>query len=81
MVVRVQLFAVAGQLAGCREIELELPDGATVVDLRHSLVQAVPALGPLMGQMLFAVDHQYARDQARIEASSDVACIPPVSGG
>jgi molybdopterin converting factor subunit 1 len=81
MRIRVQLFAVASQLAGCRELQLELPDGGTVADVRRSLAEAVPALSPIMSQMLFAVDRQYAHDHAVISAMSEIACIPPVSGG
>lgn len=81
MTVRVQMFALARQCAGVDVLELELPDGATVGDLRQRLVGQLPALGPLGARLLFAVNAEYSTDATRLEAESEVACIPPVSGG
>ncbi len=81
MIVRVRLFAVAKQRAGCDAVELDLPSGATVADLRRELGRRVPALAGLMGQMLFALGTHYADDRTTIPPGADAACIPPVSGG
>ena len=81
MIVHLRLFAVARQLAGSDQLELELPTGATIGDLRRALLARVPALAPMAGHLLFAVDAEYASDATALSATSDVACIPPVSGG
>ena len=81
MRVRVRLFAVAKQLAGRDAVELELPDGATVADLRSRLAEALPQASDLMARVMFAIDRQYADDAAPIPDGAEVACIPPVSGG
>jgi molybdopterin converting factor small subunit len=81
MKISVQLFAVARQLAGRAVVELELPPAASVADLRAALLATVPSLRGPAGQMRFAVNEEYAPDDARIAADSRVACIPPVSGG
>lgn len=81
MRVAVQLFAVARQLAGRDRVEVELPAGATVAQLREQLGRQLPALEGLLPQMLFAVAAQYADDQTPIPPEAEVACIPPVSGG
>lgn len=81
MTVRVQLFAVAKQLAGREAIELTMADGATVADVRRAMAEAVPALKPVLPHVLFAVNSQYAEETAVIPSSASVACIPPVSGG
>ena len=78
---RVQLFAIASQLAGSDCLEVDLPPGATVAGLRRKLVEQVPALAPVARHLLFAIDADYADDQAEIKAGADIACIPPVSGG
>lgn len=78
---RIRLFAVAQQLADRRELTVELPDGATVADLRSALGAQVPALAALLPRMLFAVDAEYANDDCPLRADAEVACIPPVSGG
>jgi len=81
VIVRLKLFAVAKELAGTPLVEIDLPEQATVGDLRKKLAENVPALAPIAGQMMFAVDQRYAGDEVPIAAGSDIACIPPVSGG
>lgn len=81
MNVQVKLFAVARQIAGCDQLEVELASGASVADLRQALAAQVPELKPLLGSLAFAVNAEYAADDAPVPAGADVACIPPVSGG
>lgn len=77
----VRMFAVARDMAGCERISVELPDGATIADLRQQLIEQVPELTPMAPQLMFAIDEQYAPDTAILQAEADIACIPPVSGG
>jgi molybdopterin converting factor subunit 1 len=77
----VRLFAVAKDLAGSDSVWLELPEGATVAQLRERLAAEMPALATVLPQVLFAVGSDYARDDTVISRTSEVACIPPVSGG
>jgi molybdopterin synthase catalytic subunit len=79
--VRVLLFAVARQLAGCEAAEVELAAGSTVGDLRRILAQRHPGLAAILPQTRFAVDAEYATDGMVLTEKSEVACIPPVSGG
>lgn len=81
MRVRVRLFALAKQLAGSESIELELAEPANVAQLRKQLATEIPGLNEVMGNLLFAVDAEYASDDTAVLSTSDVACIPPVSGG
>ncbi len=81
MIVTVKLFALARELVGRDELELELPDGATVADLRRELTTNQPRLGTLLAHAHFAVDSQYATDGTPIDSRSELALIPPVSGG
>lgn len=81
MKVTVKLFAVARQLAGRDVVEVELPAGATVGALRAELVRACPPLAPWLAKMRVAVNAEYAKDDTPVTEGSDVACIPPVSGG
>lgn len=81
MRVRVQLFAVARELQGADQVELELPEGGTVADLREAIRTQAPKLAGLLAQLKFAVDEEYASDQTPIAPGAAVACIPPVSGG
>jgi len=79
--VQVRLFAAARQAAGSATVELELPAGATIGQLRGRLAGEFPQLSGLVGQAMFAVDTEYVRDSHEIRPGADVACIPPVSGG
>jgi molybdopterin converting factor subunit 1 len=75
------MFARAKELAGGEKVDLSLPDDATVRDVRRVLAEMAPPLAALLPYCLFAVDMEYAADDAAIPAGAAVACIPPVSGG
>ncbi|MBX7166899.1 MAG: MoaD/ThiS family protein [Pirellulales bacterium] len=77
----IRLFAVVRQLAGTECLRIELPGEATVGDVRRALVAQMPQLESMGHLLAFAVDEQYASDATRLTPESDVACIPPVSGG
>jgi molybdopterin converting factor subunit 1 len=79
--VNIRLFAVAKELAGSDMISVELPEGSSVAKLRAKLAQDMPALAGVLPHILFAVGSEYARDDVIIPSGSEVACIPPVSGG
>lgn len=81
MIIRVGLFAVARELAGRDDVELVVPDGATAADVREALAAEVPALADLLPHALLAVDAAYAGDATVVDEDSEVALIPPVSGG
>ena len=81
MKVRVKLFAVARELAGRDTVEVVLPAHSTVGQLREALAAQVPELAGLVRNVMFAIGAEYADDRATISEASDVACIPPVSGG
>jgi molybdopterin converting factor subunit 1 len=79
--ITVKLFALARQLANCDTLVVSVAEPATVRDVRRAIGETCPPLASLVGQMLIAVDSEYARDDTPVSASSEVACIPPVSGG
>lgn len=81
MRLNVQLFAAARDAAGDSAVTLELPDTATVADLRLRLVQQHPKLESLANVLLVAVNNQYAAETRQLDSSDTVACFPPVSGG
>ncbi len=81
MKLSVKLFARARDLAGASQVELELPDRATVADLRFAITSRYPPLAPLAPSLLIAVNMDYVNDETVLQANSDVACFPPVSGG
>lgn len=81
MMVRIQLFARARDLAGAEWVTLELAEPATVGNVRLVLVQAFPALGNLAARSAIALNEEFADDSQEIDARSKLALLPPVSGG
>jgi len=77
----VLLFARAGELAGSDRVEIELPTGSRVGDLRVKLLEALPALRVFTGALFIAVNSSYAGDDMEIPEGAEIACFPPVSGG
>lgn len=75
------MFAVAKQRLGKSEIEVELPSQATVANVRCAIVEQFPPLGDVMRHARIAVDNEYGADAAMVDPRSEIAIIPPVSGG
>jgi len=81
MRVRVRLFAIQRELAGTREVPLELADGATIEDAWRALVERFPVLAPGRPSVRFARNGDYAAADVELADGDELACIPPVSGG
>ncbi|HEV3146643.1 MAG TPA: MoaD/ThiS family protein [Gemmataceae bacterium] len=81
MMIEVQLFARARDLAGRDMVAVELPAGATVADLRAAIRAACPALEGLLARSRLAVGNDFVSEETRLTAGASVALIPPVSGG
>src|SRR5207249_7501306 len=81
MTVRVRLFARARDLAGTDRLELILPVDARVGDLRQALSRVCPALASFLDRCAIAVQDEFASDDTPLSAESEVAVLPPVSGG
>ena len=80
--VRVRLFAIQRELAGAREVALELADGADVEAAWAALVDAAPGPGArAVPSLRFARNGDYADPTTRLADGDEVAMIPPVSGG
>jgi molybdopterin synthase catalytic subunit len=80
----VRLFAGVAEAAGRDRVIVELP-GCNGTASGHALISALaeqyPELTPLLPRCRLAVAGRFAEPDAIIEASSEVALIPPVSGG
>lgn len=79
--VRVRLFAVQRELAGQREVALELTPPATIEDAWDALVAMFPVLAPGRPAIRFARNATYAPAVEPLSDGDEVAMIPPVSGG
>ena len=81
MKVRAQFYAQLRELVGNHELELELPQGATVRELLQKIYAQKPGLRAhdktiLIGAGLEFVDRNY-----KLNPGEEVAIMPPVQGG
>ncbi len=81
MRVRLLAFASAADALGRGELEVELPEGSRVADLRARLERDHPALAPLWARLAVAVDGELAAADTALPPGAEVALLPPVSGG
>jgi len=79
--VRVRLFAMQREIAGTRDLELELPDGSTIDDSWVALVERFPRLASGRAAVRFARNGAYTDAGTTLVDGDEVAMIPPVSGG
>ncbi|HUQ43261.1 MAG TPA: molybdopterin converting factor subunit 1 [Candidatus Limnocylindria bacterium] len=79
--IRVRLFAMQREIAGTRELALDLPTGATIEEAWRALVARFPTLEPGRASVRFARNGAYAPPETPLDEGDEVAMIPPVSGG
>ena len=79
MRVTVRCFAAAREALGHDVLQVELPDAATVADLKAVLAARAPAFARV--SMVCAVNREYAAPARPLQADDEVAFIPPISGG
>ena len=81
MRIRVRLFARQRELAGTREVTLDLAVGATIEDAWVAVAARVPAIASGRPFVRFARNGDYADADTPLADGDEVACIPPISGG
>lgn len=81
MRIRLLAFASAREALGVPQLEIELPDGSRLDDLRRTLEAAHGGLATLWPRLAVAVDGELARDNPALGDGQEVALLPPVSGG
>jgi MoaE-MoaD fusion protein len=78
MRVTVLYFAAARERAGASREELELSDGSSAQDLLAEVVKRHPGLEGIAQKLRLAIDQDFG---GTLRDGSEVALIPPVSGG
>jgi molybdopterin converting factor small subunit len=81
MMVRIRLFAVAKELTGSDTVTVDVAPAARLADVRQAVEEEFPALRAVLRHAVWAVDTAYADDTTAVSEHSDIALIPPVSGG
>ena len=73
--------AAARERAGASSETIDLPEGATAAQALAAACERHPALQAVAGKLRVAVDQAFAEPDRKLRDGSEVALIPPVSGG
>lgn len=86
MKVLLNLFGAFRDLQPEAQLQLEVPDGACVADLRRAVAEHAQRHWPdfrpgLLARSAFASEAAVLRDGEALPADGRMAVLPPVSGG
>ena len=81
MNVRVQFYAQLRELVGFQELDLELPEGATVRELLEEIFTQNPALRAHEKSILVGAGLEFVDRNYKLAAGEEIAIMPPVQGG
>jgi len=81
MKVRVQFYAQLRDLVGVRELDLELPEAATVRELLEQVYAGYPALRAHDKSILIGAGLEFVDRNYKVNPGEEIAIMPPVQGG
>jgi len=81
MKVRVQFYAQLRELVGIHELELDLPQGATVRELLEKIYTQKPALRAHDNSILIGAGLEFVERNYKLKPGEEIAIMPPVQGG
>jgi molybdopterin converting factor subunit 1 len=79
--IQVRLFAALRDAANADTLEVSLPHGGMVRDLRQRLGEQHPRLAALLSRSAVALNQEFVGDDMQVPQSAEIALLPPVSGG
>jgi len=80
MKLKLVAYGIAKDIVSGRETGIEIPQSATISELKQILLDKYPAFAKLKSLSL-AVGEEYREDSYPLEEGMEVIIIPPVSGG
>jgi molybdopterin converting factor subunit 1 len=81
MRIHIHLFAQLAEAVDARQLEIDLPDGATVDDALTALSEQHDAIAQMRATLAAAIDDRYVGGSTALADGMQIALIPPVSGG
>jgi MoaE-MoaD fusion protein len=79
--VKVKLFAAFREAVGRSEVDVQLPERATVAEVARALGEQYPVLARMLASGRPVVNQQFVSPDEPISPGDDIAFVPPVSGG
>ncbi len=80
MQLNILAFGITKDIVGGSTVEVTIPEGLTVGQLKEWLSTQYPAMQELKS-LLIAVNEEYGEDGHILSEKDEIALIPPVSGG
>jgi molybdopterin converting factor small subunit len=80
MTLKILAFGIARDIVGDSTVEIQVENTASVADLRQQLYTQFPDFEKLRS-LRIAVGETYGSETQLLNATDDIALIPPVSGG
>jgi len=81
MNVRVQFYAQLRDLTGASELDVDLPDKATVGDLLTKIYEKVPTLRSRDKSILIGASVEFVDRNYELKPGEEISIMPPVQGG
>ncbi len=81
MKIHVLFFAHFRDVVPGGQLELELPEGATVADAAARLAERDNRLTDILNRTRVAVAADFAEPETRLKEGDELAFLPPMSGG
>jgi molybdopterin converting factor small subunit len=81
MKIRVQFYAQLRDLIESPELDVDLPDGATVRDLLDRFYALHPALRAHDKSILIGAGLEFVNRNYKLKPGEEIAVMPPVQGG
>jgi molybdopterin converting factor subunit 1 len=79
--VSILFFASLKEKVGYKELNLEIPHGMSIKELKTLLRERFPVLDAILDTALMSINKEYAFDEDVIPENAEIAVFPPVSGG
>ena len=81
MKIHVQFYAQLRDLIGMREFDVDLSEGATVLELLDQIYAKQPALRSHDKSILIAAGLEFVDRNHKLKPGEEIAIMPPVQGG
>ena len=81
MKVKLLFFASLKDIAGRRDLEMELDDASTLQQVTEKLASLYPGIGRMQSSVRIAINQEFADEDSSLNNGDEIAFLPPMSGG
>jgi molybdopterin synthase sulfur carrier subunit len=81
MKIHIRYFASLRETTGRGAETLDIPIGASVLNVRTELIARYPDLQPIMQRCISALNRRYVDSETMLQDGDELVFIPPMGGG